>query len=322
MIIAAKAAAAAPSILQRWVIAGTSGGLQTSDEGIPSTWTSRTSGFGSNQINSVASNGIGTMFVAVGAAGVLTTSPDGITWTARTSSFGTTDIYSVGFGNGVWVAVGAGGKIATATDPTGTWTQRTSGTTENLLGIAYGAGIWVTVGRVASGGASLIRTATDPTSTWTSRTAPLTQINAGSFNVVRWNPTQGVFVAGLSLVQPNLMTSADGITWTGRNMAANPNQSYAYGLTSNSSVIAIGFLTSTTAADVETSTNGTTWTAQNPGTIEPIYCAETSPSGLLAISGHGLSNRGFYTSTDGVTWTSRTAPTISPRALCHSEGFK
>lgn len=140
MIPAVTGAASGSNILQRWVAGGNAGQLYTSDDSTPTTWTSRTSGFGANAIRSIASDGNGTMFVAVGLAGVLTTSPDAITWTARTSSFGTTPIKSVAYGNGIWVAVGESGKIATATDPTGTWTQRTSGVTDNFGGIAYGAG--------------------------------------------------------------------------------------------------------------------------------------------------------------------------------------
>ena len=88
-----------------YVAVGSDGILETSPDGI--TWTSRTSGFGTNAINAVAyANGL---WVIGGAAGNLATSTDGITWTARTSQFGTNAIYNVKYVNSLWFALGAGG---------------------------------------------------------------------------------------------------------------------------------------------------------------------------------------------------------------------
>ena len=73
-------------------------------------WTARTSGFGATAAIYGVTYGNG-LYVAVGASGVLTTSPDGITWTARTSGFGTTAIRGVTYGNRLYVAVGDGGVL-------------------------------------------------------------------------------------------------------------------------------------------------------------------------------------------------------------------
>lgn len=64
-----------------WVVVGAAGHLATSPDGI--TWVSRTSGFGSSDINAVAYNKA-SLFVAVGAAKKAFYSADGITWTACT----------------------------------------------------------------------------------------------------------------------------------------------------------------------------------------------------------------------------------------------
>jgi hypothetical protein len=77
------------------------------------TWTARTSSFGTNIVRGVT-YGAG-LYVAVGDAGTIETSPDGITWTARTSSFGTTAVFGVTYGAGLYVAVGITGTIETST---------------------------------------------------------------------------------------------------------------------------------------------------------------------------------------------------------------
>ena len=108
------------------------------------TWTTRTSGFGTNPIRGVT-YGDG-LYVAGGNDGTLTTSTDGITWTTRTSGFGTTSIRGVGYGDGLYVAVGLSGTLTTSPDAI-TWTTRTSGFgTAHILGVTYGDGLYVAVG--------------------------------------------------------------------------------------------------------------------------------------------------------------------------------
>ncbi len=92
-------------------------------------------------------NGI---FVAVGDAGTILTSPDGITWTPRNS--GTSYFLSgVTYGEGSFVAVGNIGPPSTwgtiLTSPDGvTWISRNSGTTAFLRGVTYGNSTYVAVG--------------------------------------------------------------------------------------------------------------------------------------------------------------------------------
>lgn len=130
-----------------YIAAGQGGSLYSSPDGI--TWTSRTSGFGTNPINTVSyGNGL---WVAVGSNGTITTSSDGITWTARTSQFGTNNIVAVYYGNGLWVAVGnlvsAGYGISTSPDGI-TWTARTVTGTIGAVGqsVYYANGYWVIAG--------------------------------------------------------------------------------------------------------------------------------------------------------------------------------
>ena len=105
--------------------------LYTSPDG--TTWTSRTSSFGTTFINAVHGNG--SLWVAGGDSGKLATSPDGVTWTQQTSSFGSTAIYGVTWDGDEWVAVGGAGKVATSPDGV-TWTQQTSSFGSALRGVA------------------------------------------------------------------------------------------------------------------------------------------------------------------------------------------
>jgi len=142
------------------------------------TWTSRTSGFTTDEISNVAYDG-NTYWVTVGGNGKIywAINPTG-TWTAAsTPGFSTTLILDVHYGSdGYWVAVGFSGKIGTATDPTGTWTQRSnpfsSGGGDFISSVYHDGTTWTAVG---SGGE--MATATDPTSTWTSRTSSFSSDN-------------------------------------------------------------------------------------------------------------------------------------------------
>lgn len=98
------------------------------------TWELRTSGFGTTKINAFA---YGTVYIAGGIAGTLTSSTDTITWTLRTSGFDVTDINTLIYGNNLYVAAGNFGCLTTSTD-TITWTLRTtSNNGDNINTLSY-----------------------------------------------------------------------------------------------------------------------------------------------------------------------------------------
>ena len=308
MIVATKAALGANSTTYRWVAVGATGNLATSDSTTASSWTARTSSFGTTQINAVASDGAG-FYVAVGNAGKLATSPDGITWTQRANPFSTNDINDVAYGNGVWVAVGGpsgGGTLATATDPTGTWTSRTTGATTPINKIAYGAGLWALI---QSNGT--YRTATDPTGTWTTRSGTV-----GS-EFTRYNPIQAVWDVGYAAATAtnNIASSTDGTTFTTRSLPNTTGIAGAGEILSNSSVIAIAYRSSGAACDIATSTDGIAWTDRTPAITATAVTAAAVDSGGFMVFANGTN---VQTSSDGTTWTSRTGPTFTPLGLCHA----
>lgn len=313
MIVAAKAALGSSTLAYRWVAVGTSGNLATSDSATASSWTARTSSFGTTSVNAVASDGQG-IYVAVGDAGKIATSPDGITWTQRTNPFGSNSIGSIAYGNGIWVAAGNAAasvtQVATATDPTGTWTLRTTGFTGSGPLVAFGGGLWV----MRQGNA--VRTATDPTGTWTLQTVNLSGAGASNFPP-RYTNFASIWNIGFDIAATTgqIDSSPNGSTWTARSM---PNASGLFGgqamITSSSSVIAIAYPTSS-ALDIATSTDGISWTDRTPAITGTIATAAAVDGSGLLVFANGTS---VQTSSDGTTWTSRTGPTFTPLGLCHS----
>lgn len=123
-----------------FVAVGEDGYLYESSNG--TTWTSRTSGFGANDIDAVAfGNGL---WVAVGQNGTISTSTDRVTWTTRTSNMSTNNINYVAYINSNWVAVGAGGGTTNTGGVTYssdgiTWTRVNQSLT---VGTTYNSVIW------------------------------------------------------------------------------------------------------------------------------------------------------------------------------------
>ncbi len=83
------------------------------------------------------------LFVAVGAAGTLVTSSDGLTWTLR-APISPGSMNAVAFG-GQFVSVGNAGSIFTSLDGL-TWTAQVSGTTNNLNALVRTASGYTAVG--------------------------------------------------------------------------------------------------------------------------------------------------------------------------------
>lgn len=91
---------------------------------------------------------VSNLFVAVGTAGALVTSSDGITWAVAQINNGTNNLSAVTFGR-QFIAVGNSGSLFTSTDGA-TWTVQTSNTTSNLAGIAHSVTNYSVVGKTGT----------------------------------------------------------------------------------------------------------------------------------------------------------------------------
>jgi len=193
-----------------YVAVGNSGKLATSPDGI--TWTSRTSGFGANEIYSVAyGNGV---WVIVGVSGLISSSTDGITWTARTSNMSTNTIQHVAYLNGTFVAVGEGanggtGGITTSTNGT-TWTKRTTPASSGSTGyyVTYANGYYVVA--TSSGTSKNLLFSTDLV-TWT---ASATSMPSNATMWIYWDSTNSRWVASNLGFISTTTTTTPAATWT------------------------------------------------------------------------------------------------------------
>ncbi len=96
----------------------------------------------SNQLQAVTWSG--SQFVAVGYAGTILTSPDGVNWTTRTS--GTTQILrAVTWSGSQFVVVGDEGTILTSPDGVD-WSTQDSGTVQLFRAVTWSGSQFVAVG--------------------------------------------------------------------------------------------------------------------------------------------------------------------------------
>lgn len=219
----------------------------------------------------------GNQLVVVGAGGTLLTSADGISWVSRTS--GTANLlHDVVWTGSQFVAVGFGGTILSS--PNGIqWTTQSAGTTDEFSKIIW-TGQRLVVG---SYNGSSLRSSADGIS-W-STPAP----NIGPVADIIWNGSQ-VLAVGWS----GFLTSPDAITWTLRSGGGS--------LTPNSSVWNGNQYVVVGEVGIATSSDGVVWTFQTKFT--QLHGVTWTGTQFIAVGFYGV----ILTSPDGVTWTS-VAPT-------------
>jgi hypothetical protein len=160
-----------------------------------------------------------TLFVAVSSAGLVMTSPDGITWTQRTAAAAnawTGLVWSPALT--LLVAVSSNGASQVMTSPDGiTWTSRTAAAARTWRGVAWSPSLTLFVACALGGGVNCVMTSPDGI-TWTQRTTPST-----GYNAVAWSAELGRFVVVGGAVGVGVAaTSPDGVTWTAQ-ITANGN---------------------------------------------------------------------------------------------------
>ncbi len=246
-------------------------------------WVLQTSGTNNSLQGAVFANNL---YVAVGTAGKIVTSPDTIVWTTQTGA-GASFLRSVGFGIGLYVAVGSLGDIFTSPDGI-TWTTQTSGATQNFRYIIFANGLFVAVGEVG-----IIFTSPDAI-TWTSRNSTTTNIlRAIAFG-------NGLFVVVGDLGK--ILTSPDGITWTQQD---SPISTLLTNVTFTGDIF-LAISDSSTVPNIMISSDGILWETSGEGISGVSLTGLNFALGIYFVGGVGGK---LFTSRDATTWTERNSQT-------------
>jgi hypothetical protein len=238
------------------------------------------------------------------------------------------------YGGGKFVAVSDGGRFATSTDGDN-WTTGTTANPGDYTSVAYGGGKFVAVANSGNAAQRLV-TSVDGVN-WDTQTV---NAGAGWLSVTYGN---GIFVAVSDDGATRIMTSANGITWTGQSTPVGSSNidwvdvtygggtfvAVAYGGTGNRVMTSPDGMTWTSRTPAEngawwaltygngkfvavgedgktmTSSDGTTWESQTSGNDIDWFGIGFGNNLFVAVGNGG----GVMTSSDGITWTLRTAAT-------------
>lgn len=245
-------------------------------------------------------------WVAATSGGELATSPDASTWTIQSSFatvFGAHQVYYAAHTrppvSDLWVVVGAAGHLATSTDGV-TWTSQTSGFgTSDINAVAFdNVGTWVAVGAAKKAFYS------PDGATWTACTLPGGWSSSTALTGVASDFGGHWLLTGHDGGTPVAAQSSDGITFTSVTLPS---------LTGTPVALIhdhVGkFVIVTTASEVISSANRTTWST-NTATSNPPH----GPSSLASDEKAGTtsyyvgsSSQHVYESTDLTTWSDRAA---------------
>jgi len=215
------------------------------------TWTSRSlpAAVAGRQLNQVV-YAFG-RFIAVGEAGTIVYSADGVTWTASTISnstaaLSTTNLTAMAFSGSSLMAVGQGGTVLTSGDGV-TWAVQTTNITQNLNGVAFSPNVTTTMPSatgvsafwVAVGDAGAVYVSSDG-ATWTPQNSGLQSVtgawrgvsvlvNTSSIlDCSQGNPVLALTPASVSysiaLVGDDgqVATAGPALTWTRSTLTGNP----------------------------------------------------------------------------------------------------
>lgn len=232
------------------------------------------------------------LFVTVGLAGNVMTSPDGVNWTEQTG-IPVESWYGITYGSGLFVAVASSTLNGVMTSPDGiNWTSRIIPISATWYGITYGNGLFVAV---AASTTNNVMTSPDGIN-WTTQTSNVSNIMAVTYG-------NGKFVAVTSSgVNNRVITSPDGINWTTRvSDADNIWRAITYG---NGIFVAIS--SDGTNDRVMTSPNGINWTTNDSGGLEHNWRGVTYGNGVFVAVSWEFANPKVIISTDGINWLSYT----------------
>jgi hypothetical protein len=183
------------------------------------------------------------------------------------------------------------------TSPDGiTWTARTT-PNQTSYGLAYSPSL---NRLVCVGAASTSMYSSDGGITWTASTG----VPVGTWRAVSWSPKLNLFVAVGSISTFNIMTSPDGIAWTGYVPAGFDTRDWqCIGWVKQLEIFVAVSPSGTAGNRVATSVDGTTWVLQTTPIDNQWNCGAYSPElGLFVVIALTGTNR-VMTSPDAITWT-------------------
>jgi photosystem II stability/assembly factor-like uncharacterized protein len=233
---------------------------------------------------------------AVGTGGTVLHSTDGETWKLQSSGT-TSDLFSLyGTGDGKTMwAVGENGTILHSSDGE-TWTTQSSGTTETLLSV-YGTGDGKTLWAVGDNGSILHSTNGE---TWKRQSSGTTEV---LLSVYGTGDGKTLWAVGAG---ETILHSSDGETWNPQSSGGTTDVFLSvYGTSDGKNLWAVG-----SGGGILHSTDGETWKPQSSGTAVDLRSVYGTGDGrtLWAVGNSGT----ILKSIDGDTWKSQLATTTNP----------
>jgi hypothetical protein len=239
------------------------------------------------------------VFVAVGDAGALISSPDGVTWTTRTSGVGGS-LNDVAWGPGVdgvgtYVVVGNAGVILTSTNGLD-WLSGSSPSSRDLRGVVHHIDRFFAVGGDYSAGAETLVSLDG--NTWTRPDIPPLQ------HLLTGLASNGSTLVAIGNYRSDLQTFgaftwAEGSGWQVRIDAGASGTTYA---AVAAGIPAFALIGSSTAA---TSKDAATWLPSAIVGVPPMHGLVYSALGWVAVGDGGIA----LTAPDAFLWSS---PHITP----------
>ncbi len=246
--------------------------------------------------------GLANVTVAVGDAGAVVHSADGVTWTKVSPASTTKNLRRVAVSGTTFVAVGDGGTVLVSADGA-SWAAATSGTTANLLGINYSAtnDLFVAVG---ANGTMVVANSTQVTGAW-SAVASNTTTNlrgvAGGFGNATALNAGGDIAANTSAT---FRGSTDGRNWTQINAlsvfnSGNINSVRAFERSFDGKAF---YLAMSESGNLAETVNVNGWATTDVQGASPLQDAAINAAGdqVVVVGGN---NTLFISQSDLVTWS-------------------